>query len=267
MIQIFIDGELCERDNPTDAGDGGAGHAGEGVSGVSARRAEALDGYDGKTSARRVLVVDDHPIVRTGLTQLLEHEHDLCVCGEAGSTPSALEGVERLRPDMLLVDIFLEGSNGIDLIKSLNQRHPGLPVLVLSMHDEELYAERALRAGARGYVMKQESPETVLQAIRRVLSGEVYVSERMASLLLRDFLRGGPCPERRGVRRLSDRELEVLERIGHAMSTRDIAEKLNLSPKTIETHRLHIREKLRLRNGAELARYAIKWVEDGMPPV
>jgi len=210
----------------------------------------------------RVLLVDDHPIVRHGLCQLLRQEEDMAVAGEAGSASEALELVQKDMPDIALVDISLEDVNGIELIKTLLHRHPDLPVLVLSMHDENVYAERALRAGAKGYVMKQEASDTVVTAIRAVLSGEMYVSREIASRMLEEFVGGlGGEGCRFGVDRLSDRELEVFEWLGMGLSTSDIAAKLGLSVKTIETYRAHIKEKLKLKNATELVHHAVHWVE------
>ncbi len=219
----------------------------------------------GSSPKKRVLIVDDHPIVRHGLQQMLTQEDDLMVCGEAGSANEALEKIGELGPDVVIVDISLETSNGIELTKSIRSTNQELPVLVLSMHDETLYAERALRAGANGYVMKQEAAETVVKAVRTVLHGELYVSETIASRMLRDFLngkrgRGG----RYGIDNLSDRELEIFELVGRGKAAREIAEMLHLSVKTVETHRGHIRHKLKLRNASELMRHAVNWVQTGM---
>lgn len=216
---------------------------------------------EGRGGRKKVLLVDDHPIVRNGLAQLISQEPDLAVCGGAGSAGEAMAAIGRDEPDLVVVDISLKSANGIELTKAIRTRRPSLPVLVLSMHDEALYAERALRAGANGYVMKAESPETVLHAIREVLSGDLYVSEKIASRMLRGFLHGGPKKrERRGVTSLSDRELEIFEMIGNGICTRDIATQLNISIKTVETHRAHIKCKLGLTNATELMRYAISWV-------
>jgi len=209
------------------------------------------------------LLVDDHPIVRGGLTQLLGQEEDLDVCDEAGSVTDALAKIPRCKPDIVIVDITLEGSNGIELVKSISQENPQIAVLVLSMHDETLYAERALRAGAKGYIMKEEAPGKVLTAIRRILDGEICVSDKIASLLLEEVIHRRPGSRRRfGVERLSDRELEVFELMGVGLPTREIACKLGLSVKTVETHRAHIKRKLRTKNSSDLTRRAICWVQD-----
>ncbi|GIX49665.1 MAG: DNA-binding response regulator [Candidatus Tectimicrobiota bacterium] len=208
----------------------------------------------------RILVVDDHPIVRRGLVWLLAREPDLEVCGEAEDAAQALAAVEALRPDLAIVDIALRASSGLDLIKTLHAQVPQLPVLVLSIHDETLYAERVLRAGGRGYVMKQEATETLLQAVRQVLRGELYLSPRMASRLLAAFVQGRPAPVVSPLQRLSDRELEVFRLLGQGYSTRQVAAALHVSVKTVETHRAHLMKKLHLASAAELLRYATQWV-------
>jgi len=219
-----------------------------------------------KTDAkeRRVLLVDDHPIVRHGLGLLIEQEADLTICGETESAVETLDCMDEVSPDIALVDISLRGSNGLELTKALKEAHPEVPVLVLSMHDESLYAERALRSGARGYVMKQESADTVLGAIRTVLDGGIYLSDSLSSVMLREFVDGGTADnEKFGVASLSDRELEVFELIGRGNSTRKIADRLQLSIKTIETHRAHVKQKLKLDNATELVHRAFHWIETG----
>lgn len=210
----------------------------------------------------RVLVVDDHPVVRQGLALLINHEPDLVVCGEAATAAEALKAVADTRPDVAIVDLSLKGTSGLDLIKDIKVRHPGLPVLVLSMSDENVYAERALRAGARGYMMKEEATEKVLTALRRVLGGAVYLSDAMASRLLSQFVAGDAAGGGSPVDRLSDRELEVFRLIGQGLGTGEIAHRLHLSPKTIETHRAHIKAKLGLDSATDLLRQAIRFVED-----
>ena len=210
---------------------------------------------------RTVFVIDDHPIVREGLTQLINREPDLSVCGVAEDVYEALRSMEVLKPDIAIADISLKGSDGIELIKNLKTRMPGLPVLVLSIHDESFYAPRALRAGARGYIMKQEATENVLVAVRRVLSGEVYLSERMANKMLQQFVGVIKTPQRFSVDRLSDRELEVFRLIGQGHGTRRIAEELHLSVKTVESYREHIKDKMTLSDASELVRHAIEWVQ------
>ena len=207
----------------------------------------------------RIVLVDDHPMVRQGLARLINDEADLCVCGEADAAAAGLELIARLLPDLAIIDISMGGTDGIELLKDLKLRHPNVPTLVLSMHDESLYAERVLRAGAKGYVTKQEAPDKVMTAIRRILAGEVYVSETIAARLLKGMsgnkLDGGASP----LDRLSDRELQVFRLIGGGMTVREIADKLCLSVKTIETHREHIKDKLSLRSSSELLRYAVQY--------
>jgi len=182
------------------------------------------------------------------------------VCGQAEDAYDAMEAIKTLKPDLVIVDISLKEKSGIEVIKDIKSRYPTLTVLILSMHDESLYAERALRAGAKGYIMKQEATEKVITAIRKVLSGQVYVSNRMAARMVGKFVGGGPDVGASEIDRLSDRELEVFCLIGQGHGTREIAEKLHLSVKTIETYRAHIKEKLNLTSAAELLRYAIRWV-------
>lgn len=209
---------------------------------------------------RRVFIVDDHPIVREGLAQMINRELDLAVCGDAPDMPRALEGICALKPDVLLVDISLNGPDGLDLVKHLRTQDPSLPILILSMHDESIYAERALRAGANGYIMKQEATDKVLVAVRRILDREIYVSSRIANQMLRHFVGASSQePRHSSVDGLSDRELEVLRLMGEGHSTRQISEKLHLSIKTIESYQAHLKEKLSLRNSRELVQYAVKW--------
>ena len=215
-----------------------------------------------KTKKNRVYLVDDHPIVRQGLIKLIEQEEGLEVCGEAGSVSEALPAIRELDPDVILVDISLEDSNGLELIKMIDDLGLQIPMLVLSMHDESLYAEHALRAGASGYVMKQAAANTLIQAIEKVMDGEIYVSKNMSSQMLKMAFRSGSEEARTGVELLSLREIEVFELIGRGNSTREIAEQLNLSVKTIETYRAHIKDKLQLRSGTELMQRAIHWVEN-----
>lgn len=214
---------------------------------------------------RRVLLVEDHPIVRQGLTELIEQEPDLSVCGVAASVPEALQAIAAEQPDIALVDLSLQDTSGIELIKDIKARQPQLPVLVLSMHDETLYAERALRAGARGYIMKEEATERVMTAIRKVLSGEIYLSERMSARLVSKLVDGPPTTGGAPVERLSDRELQVFEMIGRGIGTRQIAEALHISVKTIETHRERIKTKMRLANNSELVQHAMQWTSFERP--
>lgn len=208
----------------------------------------------------RIIIVDDHPIIRKGLSDLINQEKDLVVCGQAEDAHAGLQAIKTLDPDMVIADIALKETSGIELIKDVKAQYPNLPVLALSMHDESLYAERALRAGAKGYIMKAEATEKVITAIRKVLSGELYVSERMAAKLVRKLVGSGPEISASPIDHLSDRELEVFLLLGRGQGTREIAEKLHLSIKTIETYRAHIKDKLNLAGAAELLQYAIQWV-------
>jgi len=214
----------------------------------------------------RVLIVDDHPIVREGLVRRINAEQDMQACGEAESAAEALEAAEKLQPDLIVVDLGLKDSNGLDLIKDLRIRQPKLPVLVLSMQDESFYAERALRAGARGYIMKQEAAENIIVAIRRVLEGQVYVSENLASRLLETMVTGKHWSEDGSIDLLSDRELEVFDLLGRGLATRQIAERLHVSVKTVETYREHIKDKLHIDNANELVHQAVLWVQKRAAP-
>jgi DNA-binding NarL/FixJ family response regulator len=206
----------------------------------------------------RVLIVDDHPIVRQGLAQLIDQADDLQVCGQAEDSYQALQAIRTLEPDMVIVDISLKDTSGMELIKDIKVQQADLPILTLSMHDEEVYAERALRAGARGYIMKQEATERVITAIRRVLAGDLYVSDSVAAKLVSKMATGTGSAS--PLDSLSDRELEVFRLIGEGHGTRQVAEKLHLSVKTIETYRAHIKEKLDFKNANELFRAAVEWV-------
>jgi DNA-binding NarL/FixJ family response regulator len=208
---------------------------------------------------KRILVVDDHPIVRQGLALMLNREADFVVCGEAEDATGAMLVMASARPDVLIVDISLNGPDGLDLLKNIRTTHPALPVLILSMHDESIYAERALRAGANGYIMKQEATEKVLVAIRRILNGEIYVSERIASKMLKHYITGASGLKNSSISDLSDRELEVFRLIGEGHGTRQIAAELHLSIKTVESYQAHIKDKLSLRSARELMQHAIQW--------
>jgi len=208
---------------------------------------------------KTVFVVDDHPIVRQGLTLLINRESDLAVCGEGEEMHSALRAIQAARPDILIVDISLNGPDGLELLKNIRITSPRLPVLILSMHDESIYAERALRAGANGYIMKQEATEKVLVALRRILSGEIYVSDRVGNSMLRHYVRGVNSAEHSSIADLTDRELEVFRLIGEGLGTRQIAEALHLSVKTVESYQAHIKEKLSLRSARELVQHAVQW--------
>lgn len=211
----------------------------------------------------KVLLVDDHPVLREGLTRLINDEPDLTVCGEADDVPAALRAVAKLKPDIAVVDLSLKGGDGIDLTKSIRQMDPDVPVLILTMHDEAFYAERALRAGAQGFVSKQDAGEEVLAAIRQILNGELYVSAGLSTKVIKKLLMSDGVEDRPLVERLSDRELQVFRLIGEGKGTKEIADELNLSPKTIETYRAHIKEKLNIPNAIELVRQAVQLVEQG----
>ena len=204
--------------------------------------------------------MDDHPVVRQGLKLLINQEPDLMVCGEAEDPRKALAAIQEQQPGFAIIDLSLAHSSGIDLIKNIKLRCPNLPILVLSMHDESLYAERALRAGARGYIMKQEAPEKVITAIRQVLQGSIYVSEKMGVKMLHSYIDSPKTPITSSVELLSDRELEVFQLLGKGLGTRQIAEKLNISVKTVEAYRANIKEKLNLKSSSELVQHAIHWV-------
>jgi DNA-binding NarL/FixJ family response regulator len=210
---------------------------------------------------RRVLLVDDHPVVREGLAQRINRERDLAVCGEAQSAGEALRAVASHQPDVVVLDLSLPKGHGLELIKDLKNLHPDLPLLVFTMHDENLFAERALRAGARGYVMKQEPPERLLAAVRTVLNGEYFLSDKASSTFLHTFFRHSSENTGPPIGGLTDRELEVFELIGQGVGTRSIADRLGRSVKTIETHRARIMEKLSLKSAAELVVRASRWVE------
>lgn len=211
---------------------------------------------------RGILVVDDHPLFRKGVVQMLSQEPDLEVRGEAASSPEALELLRSMKVELVIVDIGLHGSaDGIELTKSIRVEHPDLPVLVLSMHDEMLYADRALRAGARGFLMKREALDSVIVAVRTVLDGEIYLSTAMSKRMIAEHV-GGGRDSRSAVDKLSDRELEILQLIGKGDEVREIAEHLHLSPKTVEAHRARIKEKLNLANAREVARFAQNWVAE-----
>ena len=207
----------------------------------------------------RILIVDDHPIVRQGLKQLIDQQADLVVCAEAGGVREALGAIAASKPDAAVVDLVLGDASGIELIKDIKARHPDVAILALSVHDEALYAERTLRAGAHGYIMKEGTTGELVTALRRVLAGTVYLSEKMTSAMVRQLVAGARPALAYSIDRLTDRELEVFELIGRGKSTREIAEALHLSPKTIETHCAHIKEKLGLKNHLDLVRRAVDW--------
>jgi DNA-binding NarL/FixJ family response regulator len=207
----------------------------------------------------RVLIVDDHPIVRQGLRRLIEQEDDLTVCGEAETTREAKTAIRELKPDVVIVDISLKQGDGIELVKDARAHYAQLPILVLSMHDETIYAERMLSAGANGYIMKQAASDQFLVALRRVLEGGIYVSEVVGNSMIQKFASGGAYISANPIDRLSNRELQILHMIGRGLSTRQAAEALNLSVKTVESHRQRIKRKLNLSTGSQLVQYAVNW--------
>jgi DNA-binding NarL/FixJ family response regulator len=210
---------------------------------------------------KRILLVDDHPIMRHGLSQLIRAAEELEVCGEAGSAREGLDKVLALKPDLVVVDLTLPDKSGLELLKDIQAMVPGMTCLVLSMHDESLYAERVLRAGARGYLMKETAAENLITAIRKVFTGGLYVSESLAAKMLEQLALGRPKQAGGGVDALTDRELEVLEAIGAGKATKIIAEQLSISARTVEAHRAHIKEKLNITDGSSLVRFAVQWVE------
>ena len=209
----------------------------------------------------RVLIVDDHPFMRAGLSQLIERQPDFGVCGEAGTPAEAMAAAAKTKPDLILTDLTMPGRSGLEFVKDLLAVKPKTVVLVVSMHDEAVYAERALRAGARGYIMKEAGGEALLGAIRQLLRGEIYVSPRMSARILENLSGRRPRGSSSPIEKLTDREFEVFRLIGQGKSTRDIAEQLHLSSKTVDVHRSHIREKLELQNSTALIRHAVRWVE------
>lgn len=208
----------------------------------------------------KIFLVDDHPMMREGLAQLIAQETDLAVCGEADDAASALQQIIKLQPALALVDITLRSSNGLDLIRDLRLHAPAVAILVISMHDESLYAERVLRAGGRGYIMKQEGGKKLMQAIRHVLNGGTYVSDKISARIL-DLFAGRSAEDGSPVSRLTDREFQVFELIGAGLSTKEIAVRLHVSAKTVEVHRVNIKRKLKIGTAPELIRFAVRWAE------
>jgi DNA-binding NarL/FixJ family response regulator len=208
-----------------------------------------------------ILIVDDHPMMREGLAQLIGQQKDMTVCGQAGSAPEALDKVRVLKPKLVLVDITLPGRSGLELIKDIQALQAGAAVLVISMHDEALYAERVLRAGGRGYVMKQEGGKKIMEAIRQVAAGHIFVSDKMSAKILEIFSGHRPAAAQTPVESLTDREFEVFQCIGRGVGTKEMALELHVSPKTIEVHRANIKTKLKIKSMPELIRYAVRWVE------
>jgi DNA-binding NarL/FixJ family response regulator len=209
----------------------------------------------------KVFLVDDHPLVREWLTNLIEQQDDLVVCGEAESAKSAMEGIVKTEPDVAIVDISLNDGAGLDVVKNIRASRPGTAVIVLSMHDERLYAERAFRAGARGYIMKRESTGNIVAAIHEVLSGKIHVSQQMSASLSKKISEGKMSPSRSPIEQLSDRELEVFQFLGQGLETRRIAQILGVSIKTVQAYCARIKEKLDLANATELLREAVRWHE------
>lgn len=214
-----------------------------------------------ENSLTKVLIVDDHPLVRESLTTLIQQQPGLVVCGEAGTQDDAMATIETSSPDLVIVDISLGRGSGLDLIKDIKARYPNLATLALSMHDETIYAERVVRAGARGYVMKRESTKKVIEAIRHVMNGELYLSPEIMNSLAKKFVAGRAPTSALSLDDLSDRELEVFRLLGRGYETREIAHSLDVSIKTIQTYCARIKEKLRIRTGTELLREAIQWTE------
>lgn len=210
---------------------------------------------------KKILIVDDHPFMRAGLAQLIDKQPDLQVCGEAGDPAEAMKKIGQLPVDLVLTDITMPGRSGIEFIKDLQALHPKLAILVVSMHDEVIYAERVLRAGARGYIMKEAGGENLLFAIRQVLGGQAYVSPKVSAKILDDLSGRKPRGSSSPIEKLSDREFEVFQLVGHGKSTRDIAQQLGLSPKTVDVHRANIKVKLGLKDATALVRHAVRWVE------
>lgn len=209
----------------------------------------------------RIILVDDHPVVRIGIADVINAEEGMEVCAQAASLAEAYQLVQKQKPDLVITDISLEGNSGLELMKEISYRWPDLPVLAYSMHDEQVYAERALRAGARGYLMKQQPPEQLIEAIEQVLAGKIYLSSEVSDRLLGKLVGAGGSakPSQSPIDKLSDRELEVLQLMGKGLTTSKIAENLCLSTKTVETYREHLKQKLSLQSGPELVRYAVEW--------
>ncbi len=228
---------------------------------MSRPRSHKPQNQPAQNPVKRVLLIDDHPIMRHGLAQLIRAEAGLEVCGEAGSARDGVAAVGNLKPDLTVIDLTLPDKNGLELLKDIQALHPGTLCLVLSMHDETMYGERALRAGARGYIMKEAAADHLITAVRKVLSGGIYVSDGMASRMLEQVMGQRGKSNTSVIDTLTDRELEVLEMIGHGIATKVIAERLNISARTVEAHRAHIKDKLAVTDGAALVRYAVQWVE------
>lgn len=214
-----------------------------------------------KKEKTSILIVEDHPIFRMGMSDLINQESDMMVCGDADDVSGGRKAIERLQPDMVIIDLFLKNSSGIELVKEISKLYKKLPVLVLSMHDESLHAERCLLAGARGYIMKQEASGSVVKAIRQILAGNIYISQKIMDSILSRFQNRPELFHKSPIHSLTDREIEVFQLIGKGLSSGKIANQLNLSVKTVGTYRERIKEKLGLKHGGELAKYAVLWVE------
>lgn len=212
-----------------------------------------------KTKKSKIFIVDDHPILRQGLAMLINQEDDMIFCGEAGNAGDAVLGIEKIKPDLALIDISLEGTSGLELTKNILAKNPQMLILIISMYDEAVYVERVLKAGARGYLTKREANDHIITAIRQVLKGEIYVSEKWKEKLMQKFLGRATAPNSSYAVSLSDRELEVLQFTGQGYVTRQVAEELHVSVKTIESHYANIKHKLDLKNSHELIQYAVKW--------
>ncbi|HMD60732.1 MAG TPA: response regulator transcription factor [Opitutaceae bacterium] len=233
----------------------------ETVPGIRKNPSPAADRESKPVSRRQIMLVDDHPLMLAGLAQLINRQPDLAVCAEAGDPAAASRELGRTRADLILTDITMPGRGGFEFIRDLIAANPAQLILVVSMHDEVIYAERALRAGARGYVMKEAGGENLLAAIRQVLAGQVYLSVRMSARVLEDLSARRPRGSASPIESLTDREFEVFQLVGLGRSTRDIASQLRLSPKTVDVHRGHIKVKLQLGDSTALVRYAVRWVE------
>jgi DNA-binding NarL/FixJ family response regulator len=221
---------------------------------------KAIKKSEATSAKKRIFIVEDHPLTRHGLSQLINAEPGLMVCGEAESTQQALAAIKPPLPDLVLCDLTMPGQSGLKFIKDFKASHPAAPVLVISMHDENLYAERVLRAGGAGYIMKSAGSDKVLEAIHQVLQGHTYVSEIMAKALVQQFAQGRAPREDTQFNKLTDREFEVFQLVGQGLSTSDISNRLRISPKTVETHRMHIKKKFAMQHGAELTKHAVRWV-------
>jgi DNA-binding NarL/FixJ family response regulator len=222
---------------------------------------QAVTAPAGAAARKQIMLVDDHPFMRAGLAGLIDQQADMIVCAEAGSPIEAFHALEKVKPDLVLTDLTMPGRSGLEFIKDLHAAEPLLAILVVSMHDEVVHAERALRSGARGYIMKEAGGENLLEAIRHIVNGQVYVSPRMSARILNGLSGSKPRSSSSPIQKLTDREFEVFQLIGQGKSTRDIATQLHLSTKTVDVHRSHLKEKLELHDGTALIRHAVRWVE------